>query len=114
VVRKELQESCAADDPSAAGTCINIDEESGSEPVDNDDSNNIQLFVVSATDGLLDYFEPTDLAGVIGASFYDPASQLHPLKAAEGLIHAAAKEWWEEMEGQYRDDITISAAKIIL
>jgi hypothetical protein len=69
---------------------------------------------VSATDGLLDYFEPTDLACVMGSSFYDPASQLHPLKAVEGLIHAAAKEWWQEMDWKYRDDITISAAKIIL
>jgi serine/threonine protein phosphatase PrpC len=120
MARKELQETCLTDDPSSsssetAGTCGNTGEP-GSEPVDNtnDGSNSIHLFVVSATDGLLDYFEPTELARVMGASFYDPASQLHPLKAAEGLIHAAAKEWWEEMDGKYRDDITISAAKIIL
>jgi len=73
----------------------------------------IQLFVVSATDGLVDYFEPAELARVMGAAFYDPATNTHPLKAAEALIHAATKEWHDEMAGEYRDDITLSAARIL-
>jgi hypothetical protein len=94
MVRKELQETCRTDDLSSSTATSSSSETTGtcttntgdSEPVDNDDSNNIQLFVVSATDGLLDYFEPTDLARAMGASFYDPASQLHPLKAVDSLV----------------------------
>jgi hypothetical protein len=38
-------------------------------------------------------------------------SQLHLLKAAESLTLAEAEERWEEMDGIYRDDVTIAAAK---
>jgi serine/threonine protein phosphatase PrpC len=117
--RKELQEMCRTveSSPSFSTAAFASSETDGTctdtvEAATVDDDKDIQLFVVSATDGMIDYFEPTDLARIMGAAFYDRATD-HPLKAAENLIHAAAKEWQEEMEGEYRDDITISAAKIL-
>jgi hypothetical protein len=89
------------------GSCTNTAE---AATVDDKD---IQLFVVSAADCVIDFFEPTGLARVMAASFYDRATN-NPRKAAEDMVHVAAKEWREEMEGEYRDDITISAAKIPL
>ena len=71
----------------------------------------VSIFAVSATDGMMDYVEPLDLAGAFATTFYRPAGP-HPLVMCEDLILAAAKGWYDEMDGQYRDDIAVAAVKI--
>jgi serine/threonine protein phosphatase PrpC len=85
----------------------------------NVESRHVQLFVVSASDGLIDYVEPEELVAELGWAFYggvdsdsSSSSSTHPLTAAEKLIHTSAKRWHKDTNGRYRDDIVIAAAKI--
>ncbi|CAB9523125.1 Protein phosphatase 2C [Seminavis robusta] len=81
----------------------------------------VNLFVVSATDGLMDFVTPQEIVDKVGVTFYgqpnlqDRKSGVgagHAHLAAEELIYSAARGWHEEMQGSYRDDITISTTKI--
>lgn len=81
----------------------------------------INFFIVSATDGLLDFVEPHIISDKVGVTFFgrpdlqDRQSGLgsgHAHLAAEELIYAAAKGWHDEMKGSYRDDITIAVSKV--
>jgi serine/threonine protein phosphatase PrpC len=69
------------------------------------------IFVMSATDGMMDYLRPQDLAALFARAFYRQDGP-HPLTVAEDLILKAAKGWNADMEGQYRDDIAVAASKI--
>ena len=71
----------------------------------------ISIFAVSATDGMMDYIEPEHLAGAFATTFYRTTGP-HPLVMCEDLILIAAKGWYDEMGGQYRDDIAVAAARI--
>lgn len=71
----------------------------------------VNIFAISATDGMMDYVEPLDLASAFATTFYRPTGP-HPLVMCEDLILAAAKGWYDEMEGQYRDDIAVAAVKV--
>ena len=68
------------------------------------------LFVISATDGMMDYIDPQEIADAFATAFFRKG--LHPLSVAEDLIHLAAKGWDAEMEGQYRDDIAVAASML--
>lgn len=81
----------------------------------------VNFFVVSATDGLVDFVSHQDIVDKIGITFFGRSSLQdrsigvgagHPHLAAEELIYLAAKGWHEEMQGSYRDDITVAATKI--
>ena len=76
------------------------------------DPSQVHLFAYSASDGMLDYLEPHDIAHEIALSFFDKNGK-HPFVAAEHLIITAAEGWDLESGGQYRDDITIAACKIL-
>jgi serine/threonine protein phosphatase PrpC len=69
------------------------------------------VFAMSATDGMMDYLRPRDLAASFADSFYRRDGP-HPLAVAEDLILKAAKGWNADMGGQYRDDIAVAASKI--
>jgi serine/threonine protein phosphatase PrpC len=81
----------------------------------------VNFFVVSATDGLFDFVKPQEVADKIGITFFgrpslrDRVSGVgagHAHLAAEELIYLAAKGWHEDMQGAYRDDITVAATKV--
>ena len=72
----------------------------------------IQVFAVSATDGLLDYVGIDDIAKHVALGLYDEEEGPHLLSACEALISAAAGGWHRHRQGRYRDDIAISVSKL--
>jgi serine/threonine protein phosphatase PrpC len=81
----------------------------------------VNFFVVLATDGLMDFVLPQDIADKIGVTFFGRPSYQdhqsgvgagHAHLAAEELIYNAARGWHEAMQATYRDDITISTTKV--
>eukprot|EP00554_Chaetoceros_debilis_P015362 CAMPEP_0194114740 /NCGR_PEP_ID=MMETSP0150-20130528/21472_1 /TAXON_ID=122233 /ORGANISM="Chaetoceros debilis, Strain MM31A-1" /LENGTH=462 /DNA_ID=CAMNT_0038805043 /DNA_START=101 /DNA_END=1485 /DNA_ORIENTATION=- len=78
---------------------------SGETKIDNScDEGNIEVFAVSATDGLLDFMDVDNIAKTVAQSLYEDESP-HPLSACESLITTAASAWWSAKNGRYRDDI---------
>lgn len=73
----------------------------------------VHVFAMSATDGMMDYLRPLELAASFADSFYRQDGP-HPLTVAEDLILKAAKGWNNAMGGQYRDDIAVAASKIVV
>lgn len=81
----------------------------------------VNFFVVSATDGLMDFVDRQDTVDKIGITFFgrptlqdrsNGVGSGHAHLAAEDLIYLAARGWHEEMQGSYRDDITVAATKV--
>lgn len=77
----------------------------------------LELFAVSATDGMLDHATPEHMADVLAQSLYgsvddETKQRQHLMKACQDLIVHAASGWTEENRGQYRDDIAISVSRI--
>ena len=70
----------------------------------------IHVFIVSATDGLMDYHTPEEVVETMAAGFFD--DELHPLTMADSLIPNAANQWNYESANQYRDDIAIAATNL--
>jgi serine/threonine protein phosphatase PrpC len=75
----------------------------------NGDDDDVYLFAVSATDGMLDYLSPTEISRILAHSLFDD-SGAHPITAIEHLIFAAANAWQEAKQGRYRDDISIAVS----
>jgi len=73
----------------------------------------IEVFAVSATDGLLDFMDINDIAKKVAMSLYADDGP-HPLSACESLITTAASAWWQAKNGKYRDDIAIAVSKLSL
>jgi len=72
-------------------------------PVDDD----VYIFAVSATDGMMDYLQATDIGAVLAKALYEKDGA-HPITAAEHLVFASANAWQQEKLGRYRDDIAIA------
>ena len=72
----------------------------------------MQVFAVSATDGLLDYVGIDDIVKHVALGLYDDEEGPHLLSACEALISAAAGGWHRHKQGRYRDDIAISVSKL--
>jgi serine/threonine protein phosphatase PrpC len=87
--------------------CIDSEHETCEAQSDDISSN---LFVVSATDGMMDYIDPQTIAEAFARSFFK--GEMHPLNVAEDLIYQAAKGWETDMEGTYRDDIALAASML--
>jgi serine/threonine protein phosphatase PrpC len=101
VIRTEIEESnagCSEDEEYCPGSLK---------------AEHISIFAMSASDGMMDYIEPQDLAGAFATTFYRPSGP-HPLVMCEDLILIAAKGWYDEMKGHYRDDIAVAAARIVV
>jgi serine/threonine protein phosphatase PrpC len=77
------------------------------------DPRNVHLFVVSATDGMMDELPPNYIGSVLARPFFDPSIRVHPITASEHLILESAKGWDRQYHGGYRDDIAIAAATIL-
>lgn len=73
----------------------------------------IEVFAVSATDGLLDFIPVEEIAKTVAHSLYVNEGP-HPLSACESLITTAASAWWKAKNGRYRDDIAIAVSKLSL
>jgi len=71
----------------------------------------VYLFAVSATDGMMDYLAAPEISRVLAHALFDEAGA-HPVTAAEHLIFAAANAWQQAKQGRYRDDIAIAVAAI--
>jgi serine/threonine protein phosphatase PrpC len=71
----------------------------------------ICIFAVSATDGLMDYTTPEGIAKVLATSMYEEDGP-HLMTALEQLIYVAASGWERSKRGTYRDDIAISVSEI--
>jgi len=72
----------------------------------------VEVFAVSATDGMLDYIAIDDIAKHVALGLYDDENGPHLLSACEELISAAAGGWQRHRKGRYRDDIAISVSKL--
>lgn len=86
-------------DSTGSGTCVEIT------------ADDVNLFAVSATDGMLDYLNLDVIAATFAKAFYDDEG-IHPLTACKDLILQAANRWDNHWEGTYRDDIAVAACKI--
>jgi len=94
-----------------------VSDDTGETSVHIDDTScsgaDIEVFAVSATDGLLDFMKLDDIAKTVAISLYEDDSP-HPLSACESLISTAASAWWQAKNGRYRDDIAIAISKLSL
>lgn len=77
------------------------------------DPRDIHIVAVSASDGMMDYLTPQEIASEMGVSFFAKNGK-HPFVVAEYLILKAADGWDTENFGRYRDDIAMSAVKVIV
>jgi serine/threonine protein phosphatase PrpC len=74
-------------------------------------SDDIHVFAVSATDGLMDFATPEIVAQTVASSLYHKDGP-HLLSALEQLIYLAAQGWEQTKQGRYRDDIAIAVSEI--
>uniref|UniRef100_A0A7S2UPT7 PPM-type phosphatase domain-containing protein n=1 Tax=Attheya septentrionalis TaxID=420275 RepID=A0A7S2UPT7_9STRA len=73
-----------------------------------------ELFVISATDGLLDEVEIDEIASHVAKSLYQQGSP-HLLVSLEAMITKAANRWTSgiDFDTTYRDDISISVVQVV-
>jgi serine/threonine protein phosphatase PrpC len=97
----------------ASSISVDVNGDTRLDPSCRESDGEIEVFAVSATDGLLDFVPIDTIAQTVATALYiDDA--LHPLSACEALITTAANEWWKAKNGRYRDDIAIAISKIKL
>ena len=74
-------------------------------------TDDVYVFAVSATDGLMDFATPEIVASTVAPSLYDKEGP-HLLTALEQLIYMAAQGWEQSKQGRYRDDIAVVVSQI--
>ncbi|GKY94704.1 hypothetical protein MPSEU_000435900 [Mayamaea pseudoterrestris] len=79
--------------------------------INDNEVDDVYIFGVSATDGMLDYLDHNDIAKVLAKALFE-LDGAHPLTAAEHLVFAAANGWQQDKQGRYRDDIAIAVATL--
>jgi len=92
------------------GACGDRAEEEEDEENQKDD---VYLFGVTATDGLMDYLAAQEIAKVVATSLFEKGAS-HPITACELLIFSAANGWQQDKQGRYRDDIAIAVSALRL
>eukprot|EP00980_Cylindrotheca_fusiformis_P007250 scaffold1525_cov142-Cylindrotheca_fusiformis.AAC.50 len=98
----EAQMGCKASDPDGE---IFVDAECDS------DKDDVYIFAVSATDGMMDFATPEIVAETVAISLYDEDGP-HLFTALEQLIYMAAQGWEQSKQGRYRDDIAVVVSQI--
>jgi serine/threonine protein phosphatase PrpC len=98
----EAQMKCRASDPDGG---IFVDAECDS------DKDDVYVFAVSATDGMMDFATPEIVANTVATSLYNEDGP-HLLTALEQLIYMAAQGWEQSKQGRYRDDIAVVVSQI--
>eukprot|EP00978_Attheya_sp_CCMP212_P000702 scaffold1410_cov47-Attheya_sp.AAC.1 len=73
-----------------------------------------ELFVISATDGILDEVDIDEIAAHVASSLYRQGSP-HLLVSLEAMIMKAADRWTSgiDFDTTYRDDISISVVQVV-
>jgi serine/threonine protein phosphatase PrpC len=71
----------------------------------------VYVFAVSASDGVMDFLEASEVAKIVAPSLFDDEGS-HPVTACELLIFAAANAWQSSKQGRYRDDIAIAVTAL--
>jgi len=118
LVEKELQRSRAmgsecwtVDDEGVVSRHLEADlaecKEQSEPPSNAEDEDDVYIFAVSATDGMLDYVSKDGIAQVVAQSLFEDDAP-HPATACELLVATAAQGWDKHRQGRYRDDIAIS------
>jgi hypothetical protein len=74
-------------------------------------SDDVHIFAVSATDGLMEFVSPEMVAQALASSFYEDDAPFL-LSALEQIIYRAASEWDSFTIARYRDDIAVSVTEI--
>lgn len=102
VVENQLREECEAQaDNDVRAQCLSLE-----GAIDD-----VHIFAVSATDGLMDFAQPETIAQTVAASMYQPEGP-HLLTGLEQLIYMAAQGWEQAKQGRYRDDIAIAVSEL--
>jgi serine/threonine protein phosphatase PrpC len=78
-------------------------------PSPNDDD--VYIFAVSATDGMMDFISPEAIGHAVALSLYAKDGP-HLLTTLEQLIYIAAQRWEQSKQGRYRDDIAIAVSQL--
>ena len=118
VVQQELQKTRAeasvcwtVDDDGVVVRSLDNDSEEcraqNEPPLADEDADDVYIFAVSATDGMLDYVAKEGIAQVVAHSLFDDTAP-HPATACELLVSTAAQGWEKYRQGRYRDDIAIA------
>jgi serine/threonine protein phosphatase PrpC len=71
----------------------------------------IHIFAVSATDGIMDFISPEAIGHAVALSLYGDEGP-HLLTTLEQLIYIAAQRWEQSKQGRYRDDISVAVSQI--
>ena len=71
----------------------------------------VHIFAVSATDGIMDFISAEAIAHALGLSMYGEEGP-HLLTTLEQLIYVAAQRWEQSKQGRYRDDISLAVCQI--
>ncbi len=81
------------------------------DALNQDTTDDVYMFAVSATDGLMDYLSQEAIAATLAHSLFEEDGP-HLLTACEALIKAAAAGWFTMHQGRYRDDIAIAVSRL--
>jgi serine/threonine protein phosphatase PrpC len=81
------------------------------ECLESSDIDDVYVFAVSATDGLMDFATPELVAQTVATSLFAQDGP-HLLTALEQLIYMAAQGWDQAKQGRYRDDIALVVAQL--
>ncbi len=89
-------------------------QQSGISPKDERWNEKIELFAVAASDGMLDFLKPSDIAKRLEPTLYNMEMGNEGVslqEACEELILEASNSWLG-LNFHYRDDITIAVSRI--
>lgn len=75
------------------------------------EEDDIHIFAVSATDGMMDFLSPEAIGHALAISLYGNEGP-HLLTTLEQLIYIAAQRWEQSKQGRYRDDIAVAVSEI--
>lgn len=89
----------------------NDDDDDDDDDVNAANEDDVHIFAVCATDGLMDYLRQESIAATLAHSLFEEEGP-HLLTACEALIKGAAAGWHTVHRGRYRDDIAIAVSRI--
>jgi serine/threonine protein phosphatase PrpC len=70
----------------------------------------INLFAMSASDGVIDYMSLEEVASMLAPSLWNKTG--HPVVAASNVLHESGQRWYRDFGGRYRDDMVLVVSKL--
>jgi hypothetical protein len=104
-------ECWAVDDDGVVSRSNNAEECVEWADLGKDEEDDVYVFAVSCTDGMLDYVSTEAMSHLVALSLFGDGA-VHPATACEILVSTAAQGWEKYRQGRYRDDIAISITAI--